>query len=216
AEAEAVLQERPADFVARMVYGRLLLEAGRTREAAEHFEEAVSLFPDYAGPEHPLRYLAQIDAQAGRPAQAAARLSALAALNESDLAANMELAQLSTAVGDSVGALAALGRTLWIYPFDADVHRKIAEIGMPLLDRTAAIRARESVVALDPPDRALALYELALTQFQLGGRHVSARANVLQALEIAPSYSDALDLLLRIRESEAEWRERRGEAVEDS
>ncbi len=52
-------------------------------------------------------------------------------------------------------------------------------------------------MALDPVDRVEALYLLALAHHRAGERD-EARLVVLQALEMAPNYEDALDLLLEL------------------
>ena len=53
---------------------------------------------------------------------------------------------------------------------------------------------------MDPTDRAEAHYRLALALTEAGERD-EARRQVLRALEIAPGYEAALELLLRIRGS---------------
>ena len=61
------------------------------------------------------------------------------------------------------------------------------------------VRERKAIVALDPADRAQALYRLARAQHGAGDL-TGARRSVMGALEIAPNYEDALELLLLIRE----------------
>jgi Tfp pilus assembly protein PilF len=53
---------------------------------------------------------------------------------------------------------------------------------------------------LEPVDRAEALYQLSLAYFEAGDV-ANARRTVLQALEDAPSFEKAQDLLLEIRAS---------------
>jgi Tfp pilus assembly protein PilF len=53
--------------------------------------------------------------------------------------------------------------------------------------------------ALAPADRADAYYQLALAWFEAGDLD-QARRSVLRALEVAPSFEPAQQLLLRIRE----------------
>jgi Tfp pilus assembly protein PilF len=60
------------------------------------------------------------------------------------------------------------------------------------------IRERRALVALEAVDRAQVLYELALAYYE-GGDPVGARREVLRALEIAPSFDEALELLLRLQ-----------------
>jgi len=61
-----------------------------------------------------------------------------------------------------------------------------------------AVSERRAVLALDPADRADAHFRLARAHFRAGER-AEARTQVLRALEIAPSYEAALDLLLELR-----------------
>ncbi len=54
------------------------------------------------------------------------------------------------------------------------------------------------MLALDPVDRAEAEYRLALAYFKSGNVREARRA-VLRALERAPNFEKALDLLLEVR-----------------
>jgi Tfp pilus assembly protein PilF len=54
-----------------------------------------------------------------------------------------------------------------------------------------------AVLALNPVDEAEARYQLALAWFQAGDM-AAARREVLRALEIAPAFEKAQELLLRI------------------
>ena len=63
-------------------------------------------------------------------------------------------------------------------------------------DRVA--RARRALLALDPVDRAEAHYQLAYAYERTGDRS-SAREQILYALEIAPNFYRAQELLLSLR-----------------
>jgi hypothetical protein len=62
-------------------------------------------------------------------------------------------------------------------------------------DHPKTIRERRALVALEVVDRAQVLYELARAYYEAGDS-VKARREVLRALEIAPSFDEALELLL--------------------
>jgi cellulose synthase operon protein C len=62
------------------------------------------------------------------------------------------------------------------------------------------VRERRAILALDPVNRADAHYHLAVALLAAGDR-AEARREVLRALEIAPNFADAQDLLLRLREA---------------
>ncbi|MCU0635213.1 MAG: hypothetical protein MUE41_10100, partial [Gemmatimonadaceae bacterium] len=94
--------------------------------------------------------------------------------------------------------LAAIDRAAWIDPFDATVQERLAALAAARKDWPTAIRARRAVVALAPPDRAAALYRLA-SALAASGDLVSARREVLRALDLAPTYEPAQELLLTIR-----------------
>ena len=59
------------------------------------------------------------------------------------------------------------------------------------------VRARRALLALDPVDRAEAFYQLAYA-YQRAGDRSSAREQILYALEIAPNYTLAQELLLSL------------------
>ena len=101
-------------------------------------------------------------------------------------------------LGDSVGAAAALERAMYISPYDAPQHVRLASLYGRLGDRRGAIRERSAVVALNPVDRAEALYQLALAYYQAGEAQ-AARREVLRALEDAPNFEKAQELLLRLQ-----------------
>jgi len=95
----------------------------------------------------------------------------------------------------------ALGADSAVYtwPFDPAQHERLAAGYAAAGDNDKVIRERRAVVALNPPDRAGAYYRLALA-YGAAGQREPARQAVLRALEVAPGYADAQDLLLRLSE----------------
>ena len=87
---------------------------------------------------------------------------------------------------------------LIVWPYDIEVHERLARLHAELGDAQATMRERRAVVALDPVDRAEALYRLAVVERD-AGETAAARRSVMRALEIAPTYDDALELLLELR-----------------
>jgi cellulose synthase operon protein C len=187
----------PDDYIAQIVMGRRLLEVGHVDEAIRHLERAGALFPDNAAPDGAWDFLARAYRMKDDTEREAEALRRLTALQESNYMANTRLAELRRAAGDAAGERAALERAVWISPFDPDVHTRLAELHRDAGDHAAAVRERRAVVALRPVDRAEALYQLALAEFEAGQRE-AARRSVLRALEIAPGYERAQELLLRI------------------
>jgi Tfp pilus assembly protein PilF len=100
-------------------------------------------------------------------------------------------------LGDAKGAVDALDRAMFINPFDAGTHQRLAELSRASGDKRLVVRERQAIVALGPVDKADALYQLAQAQHDAGD-DVHARTSVLRALEEAPNYEKAQTLLLTL------------------
>lgn len=185
-------------FLDRLAEGRTALERGDAAAAEEALQQAITLFPEYAGADSPRRLLARIRLQQGDTAGAAEFLEQHTAFAGSDLDALHELAALQASLGDHAGAAATLTRVVYVHPYDPALHSQVAAYCDAAGDMAGVVRARSALVALAPVDRAEALYQLALAQHRAGD-NAAARRTVLQALEIAPNYEAAQMLLLEVR-----------------
>ncbi|UCD24026.1 MAG: tetratricopeptide repeat protein [Gemmatimonadota bacterium] len=190
-------RDNPEDFVAQLAMGTVLLEQGRSEEAVAYFERAKTLFPEYAGDDSPYWYLANIYREQGDLQQAALQLEQLTAINERHYVARIELADLRERLNDPSAAAVALEQALYIYPFDMELHMRLADLYAGMREWEAAIRERKAVLALDPVDRAEAQYQLAKAYFDSGDID-NARSVLLRALENAPNFQKAQELLLEI------------------
>lgn len=188
-------------FRAQLLAGGMLYEAGQAAEAVAYLERAAQLFPGYAGPDSPYWYLGRIYSDRGDHARAADVLGRMVAINENHYEAHVLLADVHEAMGDSAAAAETLTRALFVYPLDVSIHRRVAGIHEGLGSWGEAVRARRAVVALRPVDVADAHYRVAYALYR-SGDVTSARREVLRALEVAPNYTEALDLLLIIRGSD--------------
>jgi tetratricopeptide (TPR) repeat protein len=185
------------DFVAQLIAGQALLATHQPERAIPFLEQAESLFPEDGAADSPHWLLAEIKKQKGDLRGSVTELSRLTALSESDYRANLEEAALREQLEDWTGAAAALERAVYISPVEAKVHARLAELYSRTGAKQKAVRERLAVVALDPVDRAEALYQLANAYFE-AGQFTDARRQVLRALEEAPSFAKAQELLLRI------------------
>jgi tetratricopeptide (TPR) repeat protein len=179
-------------FLETLERGRELLGGGKVDEAIVELKKAKEMFPEYAMPDGPYALLAQAYRTKNDVRAAAAELQAMTSINEEAFVENMAAAAALLELNDRAGALAALERAVWINPFDQEAHTKLAELAAQIPERRIAVRERRALLALDPTDRVEALYQLALAY---------ADAGDMRALEQAPNYSKAQDLLLRIRSS---------------
>ncbi len=197
ATLEAAVARDPGRFAPRMALGQALFRDDRGAEAAEHFEAALELFPQYGGPDGAHWFLGRIREEEGDTAAAVTHYRALVALNESHYEARVALAGLLGG-GDEVGAAEVLRHLAYIHPYEITDHEHLAALMEEVGDLDGAVLERRAVLALRPVDRAEAHYQVARL-LHLKGDRAAARSAVLAALEIAPNYEEALDLLLELR-----------------
>lgn len=196
---DAVGRDGKGPFFEAMREGARAEEQNRIDDAIAAFERAAALFPEYAEEGNPWRVLGRLYQRRGDLARAAAAIGTQARLAETDYDANILEADLRERLGDSVAALAALERAAWIDPREIGLHQRMAGLAAGLRNWPVAIRERRVVLAQDPPNRAEAHYQLALVLYQSGDQ-AEARREVLRALDLAPAFEQAQELLLRIRE----------------
>jgi tetratricopeptide (TPR) repeat protein len=173
------------------------MEDQRPQEAIPFLLEARDLFPENPDPVGPNRVLAEIYTELGDNAAAEAALVAHVANTAEDYGAFVQLGDLREPRGDVPGAADALGRAILVYPFEIPIHERLAGLYEAIGDAEGEVRERRVVLALQPVDRAGAFYELAEAQLRAGDRE-GARESALSALEVAPRFPEAQDLLLRI------------------
>jgi tetratricopeptide (TPR) repeat protein len=198
--AEARAKAEPGRFDAQVAAGTALFRAGKRAEALPYFERARTLFPDLGGAESPHWFLAVLYKDAGRKAEALGELQRLTAITDSHYQAQLELSRQLEDAGDLAGAAAALEAALYISPFEPAVHERLAALHARLGDPVGVVRARRALVALDPVDRPEALLELAQALLDAGDA-AGARREVLHALELAPRFQRAQELLLRLHDA---------------
>ncbi len=184
---------------------QMMIESGKRAKAANQIDQAIAaferadrMFPDMADAESPAWFLAEIHRTRGDVAKAIEYLARVTSLNDSHYRANRLEAELRAKQNDHRGALTALERAVWISPYDVGMNQEAALLAARAGETDQAVRFRRAVVALDPSDRAGALYELAVAYRDAGDR-AAARREVLRALEEAPSFEKAQALLLELR-----------------
>ena len=194
----ALLKARPNDYFAHLRLGALYKNEGDVERAIEHLRRAAEVFPYYAGEGNPYALLAETYESRGQKAEAAAALESLTRYNETNVEALAKLARLRLSMGDPKGALQALETTFYIQPFDASLHKLAGSVYLEQGSGPQATREFRALLALTPPDLAEAHYDLARSLDASGNRQ-EARREVLRALEIAPGFEKAQELLLKLR-----------------
>jgi len=190
----------PGDLLTRLRLGIMLYREGALGEAEEELRAALRIFPEYGGPDSPYWFLALIHRDRGEPERAEAALARLNALSESNYQALLAQAEVLEELGRTEASARVLDKAVLVWPYDLDLHARLATLHATLGNLQGAVRERGAIVALNPADKADAYYRLAVAQEQAGDLR-GARRSVMGALEIAPNYEDALELLLRLRGS---------------
>jgi len=195
----ALLKSKPNDYFAHLRLGTLYKKEAAD-QAIEHLKRATELFPFYAGAGNPYLQLAEIYESRGQKSEAAGALETLVRYNETDAVALAKLARLKLDLGDRKAAVEALRQSFYIQPFDASLHKLAGGVYLELGNPSDAIREFRVQIALAPPNLAEAHYDLARS-LEAAGDHKEAKREVLRALEIAPGFDKAQELLLKLRAS---------------
>jgi tetratricopeptide (TPR) repeat protein len=177
--------------------GEELMAKGETDMAIDVLSRAVTMYPEYTDEHNPYVPLAEAYLKKGDKKAAIDTLKKYLTYSETAYSSHIRLAELLEEAGDISGAAQALEGALYIRPLDIPLHQKLGGILLGQKQFGGAVREFETLIALNAPDRAGAYYRLAEAYFGQGNR-ADARRNVLRALEIAPSYEPAQELLLKL------------------
>jgi len=188
----------PSNYELQMRAAAVAWNAKDVENAEKHLIRAQDLIPEFAGGNSAYWYLAELYSQEGRTDEAARQLRRMVAINADHYEAHLKLAELLTSLGDTAQATEILSRAIYIYPYDPTLHTQLAKLYETSDRWNMAAGARASVLALEPVDMAEAHYRLAYAHAKAGDDS-DARYQVLRALEIAPNYYDALELLLELQ-----------------
>jgi predicted Zn-dependent protease len=195
-KVKAIAAEHPDNFVAQMALGESL--AGSNVDGAiAAFEKAAAIIPNLGGDESPHAAIAQLALKKGDKARAARALEALTANTHTDVASARQLAGLLDPVKDAARLRTALQRVVAVDPFDGASNSALGKLAMAAGDSAEAERALRAALAAKPLDRAGAHADLAEALIQAGKKD-EARQQVLEALQVAPTFTRAQDLLLKL------------------
>jgi tetratricopeptide (TPR) repeat protein len=199
ADLRTVASANPRSYPVQVALGRALRKDGQLDEAMQAFERAAALVPVARGKGSPHDEMAAIALQKNDHARAVAELTALVANDFDNVEAARQLASLLRQDESAPAAKLApvYQRIAAIDPFDAEAHAALGRFALQRNDAQAAVREFKAVLALNPVDRALAHTDLAESYYR-SGRKAEAKKQTLAALEIAPSYERAQELLLKL------------------
>jgi tetratricopeptide (TPR) repeat protein len=194
-------RENPQSYPVHVALGLALRKAGSNDEAMQVFERAATLAPTAVGPESPHAQMADIALDKKDRKRAIAELTALFAVDFENLGATEQLAELMKE--DGVNDPARLGpiyeRIVALNPYNGEARSSLGRVALQHNDYDFAAREFRTAIALKPIDPAVAHTDLAESYLKAGKRD-DAKRQALAALEIAPAYARAQDLLLQVAE----------------
>ena len=194
--------ESGTNFYALVEQAVKLLEEKKFEAAKTPLEELVRLYPAQTGAESAWALLAAAHRELGETNAEQQALSRLAEQDGEAVDAYRRLMELGMAARDWPAVSLNARRYLAVNPLVAVPYRLMGQACEQTGETNAAMSAYRAMLALEPPDPAEIHFRLARLLYQAGSPE--ARRQVLQALEEAPRYRDALRLLLEIQSGNTE------------
>jgi tetratricopeptide (TPR) repeat protein len=185
----------PGNYVAQLQLGQALVADGDDKAAVAPLQRAAELAPPAQGEASPHALLAQIDIRAGDNAGARRELRALLIYDHDSVTAARELTKLATEAHADADRDYGLHVTTDLDPFDPSAHGALGRRELTLKQNDAALVEFRAALALGPTNRAEAHADVA-EALQALNRRDEAKQEALLALEDAPTYARAQDLLL--------------------
>ncbi len=178
-----------------------LVNSGQPDAALQEGETVRRLYPEYVQDANAYEFLAQLKSAKADKSGAVAVLLDYRKFGGSNPATLKKLASLQEEMGQARDAAATLDAINDIYPVnDEDLHHRLGALWLKQENYPGAVREYAAVVALHPLDKAGALYDLAQAYF--AARELDkAEKTVLGALEAAPGFRPAQQLLLKIEDA---------------
>jgi tetratricopeptide (TPR) repeat protein len=190
------VKEHPNNIAGLTLYSQQLLKENEWEAAKDPLNRLLQLYPDNAGAENPYLLLAQVHRDLKEPAQERAILRKLAAIDADALHVYLRLLELHAQAEDWQSLVENARRVLAVNPLLAQPYRALAEGAEKVGNRDDAIAAYRTLLKLEPDDRAEIHYRLARLLHQQNDP--LAKEHILSALEEAPRFRAALQLLLEI------------------
>ena len=189
------IDENERDFQAHLQLGIVLFKEESFTEAKISLERAYALLPAYTGYPSPALVLSQIyEKEENREAQ----LQWLEILLENlqhDYDSAMILADAALEEGNFEKTAYYIDRAIQVDPYRSDVHELKALYADRINDSDLAVTEYEVLMRLEINDPVEAHTKLAEAYLR-NGQAAKAKQNVLYALEIAPSFQRAQQVLL--------------------
>ena len=199
-ELKTLAASNPDSFGVQMRLAQALHDAKDTAGALAPLERASQLVPSANGANNPHTLIAKLALEQKDTARAIKALETVVRTDPSDVESARKLTELVTPLGNASQTEDAYRRLVAIDPFDAGAAAQLGRLALKRKDAATAVRSFRTVLGSNPPDRATAHVELA-EAYLAAGQYGEAKTQTLAALEVAPAFERAQDLLLKISEA---------------
>jgi tetratricopeptide (TPR) repeat protein len=199
-DLDQAIEEQSNNFYTLTRQAKRFLAEKQWKEAKAPLEKLIQGYPDYTGADNAYRLLAMAHRGLGETNQEFEVLAKLAALDSDDLDTYLRVMELASASGNWTVTAENAERFLAVNPLLPPPYRYLGRASEVLGKKQQAMDAYARLLLLDPPDPADAHFRLARLLHE--EKKPGAKRHVLQALEEAPRFREAHQLLLAIHRSE--------------
>lgn len=189
------VKAQPRDFQAHFQLGLVLYGKEDYEGATTYLKIARDLLPEYGGDPNPRQVLADIYEARGDRTAMLQELEALVKYRQNAFDACYKLALAYRQQKDDAKVIYFLERAIAVDPYDLKVHRILADTAFENADYQRAVREYGILAALEVTDPVRTYTDLARA-YLLDGQKRQAKRAALLALEIAPTFERAQNVLL--------------------
>lgn len=191
------VKDHPDNYWALLWQARERAEKREWNEVIPVLERVIEFYPEHSGTESAYRLLGEAYRSLGNIGREREVLSALARVDASASETYLRLMELAAAENDWSDVEVNAERFLAVNPLVAPPYRHLGQASAAMGELDRAIGAYRTLLEFDPQDPAEVHFKLASWLHESGDRD-AARMHVLQSLEEAPRYREALKLLQKI------------------
>ncbi len=184
----------PESYIAQLALGEELVKGGEPSGFAP-LQRASVLVPNAIGSESPHALMAVLADKLGDKPRTIKEYQLLLDADHTNVEAARKLETIAQGANDEAAQAFALTRIVALDPFDAAAHVGWGRLAFKRKDAATAIREFRAALATGAPDKAAAHCDLG-ESYLLAGQKADAKKEALAAMEIAPSYERAQELLL--------------------
>lgn len=192
-----ILKKDPEDFFGNVRMGSILRREKANQAAEVYLKKAQSLFPEFVEGGNPYHLLMDIYLEEGREEDALAQIDGWIRYDENVILPLQKAGEILRKKKNWNELKRVMELQTYIQPADPEVHTALGEAAAETGDWGTAIASYQVLVGLNPIDPASAHFNLARALYG-SGKKQEAKREVLRALEIAPHFEKAQQLLLKL------------------